>query len=331
MTKLELRGLSGTNPLGAMAAFGLLRVLSLYETTREAALAWKFSDDWYAELHIDAFSTIDDLVDWCLQRQRGRQEASFLNWNADLKVAPDQFREVLQDAVADLERAQDPMDPTVRERCDFLVAFASEAVLARSTGDTKPTAFHMTAGQQRFLKSAQELAQSIAADARHSKRQTAEAREEECRTAVREALLGPWKYQDKLHALGWDPTTEGLHALSDISPSEAKPRSVRAAVWLAFESLPLFPCVPQVRGRSGGECRLVTAGFTADGSQSTWPIWEVPLRIFSFRSLLHHPAIGNGPADANELTERGVAAVYCSRCVRDANGRATFRNATRLH
>jgi hypothetical protein len=76
----------------------------------------------------------------------------------------------------------------------------------------------------------------------------------------REALFGPWRYEDPQHSLGWDPSAERLHALRSRSPTKDAPQGVAAAVWLAFEALPLFPCF-----LSGGS--LVTRGFVRRGRE----------------------------------------------------------------
>jgi hypothetical protein len=54
---------------------------------------------------------------------------------------------------------------------DYFAAFGSDIVTARSTADVKPTAFHMTAGRQKFLNSIQKLGNSMKKDQKkHSKR-----------------------------------------------------------------------------------------------------------------------------------------------------------------
>lgn len=326
MNELELTGISGTNPVGAMAAFGLLRILHIGEAFGRVALSWGFSDDWKPILHFQRAGDGDAVVDWLVERQRGRSEAAFLTWDTDVKVAPADYREQIQSHIEALSQDAAPNTPIARETGDFLVAFGSDVVVARSTGDVKPTAFHMTAGQQRFLKAGRELAASIDAGLT-ARQQTSEQRIRDCRNALREALFGPWKYQDKIHSLGWDPTTEGLYALSDISPSEAKPRSVPAAVWLAFESLPLFPTLP-VRGRRAQELALSTLGFDSDDC-FTWPIWSSPLQLDSLRSLLASSELAARELDEWRLKTRGIEAIFKSRCIRDGNGRGTFRNAVR--
>ena len=310
MNDIPLPGLIGTHPLGAMAAFGLLRAATQVKSLGEVRLSWQFRPKCHAVLHTGKACTSDTLVEVLLERQRARHTANFLNWSDDIKVAPTEF-------------ASRVTNITDREEADFFAAFGSEMVLAPSTGDVKPTAFHMTAGQKKFLKSARELAESLDPTQLLSARQKPDQRLESCRGAFSEALFGPWRYQDSEHSLGWDPGTEALHAFSAAAPTDAGPASVRAAVWLAFESLPLFPCVPV-------GSRLRTAGFDREGERFVWPLWNAPISLPVLRSLLTCPQLFEHPLSAVKLREQGICAVYASRCVRDANGKGTLRNALPL-
>jgi hypothetical protein len=127
-----------------------------------------------------------------------------------------------------------------------------------------------------------------------------------------EALFGPWKYEDPQHSLGWDPSTERLHALRARSPTRDSSEGVTAAVWLAFEALPLFPCF---LSRGG----LVTTGFHTRGTTwrqrttyLTWPVWTHPVPLDTVRSLLSMPELGEEPPPGRELRARGVEAVFRS-------------------
>lgn len=317
MSSITLTGFSGSNPLGALATFGLFRILSTERPFGDATLHWQFGGDWHPVVNMEADADPDAVVSFLVNRQRGRGEASFLTWHDDIKCSPEKFREELVKVV----QAFDSVDE--REAASFFAAYGSEAVTAKSTADVKPTAFHMTAGQQRFIKSAKELADSLDLSLGLSKRMTTEKRRDGLTQTFHEAILGPWTYSDDQHSLGWDPTTEALYALSDISPSAAGARSVRAAVWLAFESLPLFPCVP-----AGG--RLRTTGFDEDGGRLTWPIWDCPIELDTLRCWLGAPDLAAETVKISDLRRRGVCAVYRSMALRDSNGRGTLRNAVEI-
>jgi hypothetical protein len=77
---------------------------------------------------------------------------------------------------------------------------------------------------------------------------------------------------------------------------------VRAAVWLAMESLPFFPCF--------FEDGLATCGFVKKGRKQVfhWAIWEPPLSLSAVRTLLAQaPGIGE-----EEKVGRGLCAMYTS-------------------
>jgi len=243
MSIIQLPGLSGSNPLGAMAAFGLFRSVARELPFGIAKLSWYFDADWRPQIHVKQNCEFDDLIQFLIDRQPARTKALFLNWHDDIKTSPESFRELWQTVQRECDTDSD--SASWEENAAFLTAYGSEIVKdKKAKPDVKPTALHMTAGQQRFLKSVREVANSLDPQQRASKRQSPEDRLAELREAYAIALHGPWTYKDSNHSLGWDPATEGLYALSDVSPSKSGPSSIRAAVWLAFESLPLFPSVP---------------------------------------------------------------------------------------
>lgn len=318
MATLALTGLGGSHPLGAMAAFGLLRVVSKCPVIPAARLSWELQDDWIATLHTNNASESElreRTLAMLVQRQRKRQRrmACVLSWSNDIKIPPREYAKWLVGR-------QSECWMKARETADFLSAFGSEVVTAPSTGDVKPSAFHMTAGQQKFLKSARKLAESLSPDRPVGRRETAAKVRSEITEAFERALFGRWRYQDSQHSLGWDPSTEALHALSDVAPTDAGATSERAAVWLAFESLPLFPTAALCQ-------RLHTRGFDRQAESFTWPIWEPAISVNVLASLLgladlivHRPPL-------ERLASMGIVAVYRATCQRDANGRGTFRHA----
>jgi hypothetical protein len=191
---------------------------------------------------------------------------------------------------------------TLRERldADYFAAFGSEMITDGSKGLVKPTAFHMTSGQQKFLDAICSVANSLQSDTTK---------------AFEEALFGPWQYQDKIHSMGWDPSAERLHALRHIAPTREHARCECAAVWLAIEALPLYPTAAS-RGR------LKTSGFvrTEKDSMLVWPIWTTPIGIDTLRSLIM-------TSDEASLKKRGVATMYRSIRSEFGQGYAILRPA----
>jgi hypothetical protein len=317
MSSIRLTGLVGSHPLGALAAFGLLRVISELPQFRTPRLSWTLEHDWLAVLHTDLDVPEDqlkaELLSTLVERQRGRAAAAFLTLSDDIKVEPQEFRQILKEQVHTCSHQQ-------REVVDFLAAFGSEAVHAPSTGDVKPTALHMTAGQQKFLKSVQEIARSLDPGRPVRRGENTKVVRREIADALAGALFGPWRRQDRIHSLGWDPSTEALYALSSSAPGDEKPFSERAAVWMAFEALPLFPCFPVGNF-------LKTRGFDGRPESLSWPIWRPAITIDTLASLLALPELTAPTPGMRSLLHRGITAVYRSACERDANGRGTFRYA----
>lgn len=300
---LELSGLVGSSPIGALAAFGLLRICSEIPELRDARLSWVSRDDWVAALLVTQKNGQDDLVDRLVKYLSARQMDVF-NWSKDIRVAPDDFRARLIDKA---------MSSTVSERteADYFSAFGSEMVVDGSKGLVKPTAFYMTSGQQKFLDSVNDLVTKLKVNSSES---------------IREALFGPWRYNDNQHSLGWDPITERMYALRHRAPTSEAATSVRAAVWLAVEALPLF----STGVRNGG--RLSTTSFSSENNQNVfaWPIWTDPVGLDGLRSLLATSELYGRRKDYKKLCRRGVAAVYQSARSEFGQGYAIFRPATRV-
>jgi hypothetical protein len=296
---IPLSGLVGSNPLGALAAFGLLRVCDDIPELACARLGWRMGDDWLAVLMVSEGIEAHQLIELIVKWQQG-WSADVIDWNDDIRSAPSDYRKQL------IEYAQ-RASQLDRRLADFFSAFGSETVTDGSQGLVKPTMFHMTSGQQKFLKNVRDIADSL---------------QKGPDSALREALFGPWRYVDKYHSLGWDPAAERLYALRHRAPTSEPARCVRAAIWLGFQALPLFPTV-----RRNG--RLATSGFTSSDRETSliWPIWTSPVTLEGLRSLLTCSELTAGPSGWQRLHRRGVAAVY--RTVRSefGQGYATLRPA----
>lgn len=244
---IDLNGLVGSNPLGALAAFGLLKVLN--ENGLEATLQWAQHDDWIAQLHCDLESPAalsDWLRDWFADRS-----STDLNWSADdIRVAQHEYRNALAQALL--------TDPAL---ATMLQAQAADGAVDDSKGLIKPTAFYMVSGQQSFLDNMRAVRLAL----------------EQNEALWNEALIGPWTYATRLHSLGWDPASERLHALRARAPASEKASCVAGAVWLAYEALALLPCISI-------NAKARTTGFFK--RHWHWPIHDVPVGADSLRVLL---------------------------------------------
>jgi hypothetical protein len=302
----ELKGLKGGHPLGALAAFGLLRVCAGMNGLDDVRLRWH-EDALTAVLSITPPLTDDELIERLVGRQAGRAKAIEFNWADDIRTDPNRFADAAEEARAD-RRAQ-----------DFLAAYGCILALDGKQ-NLKPSAFHMTSGQQKFLEKTREIAESL-----EPVKGAAKRRKQQLRTpadAFREALFGPWRYDDEFHAFGWDPDTERLHALQAKSPTSEKPRSVRAAVWLAIEALPLFPCAV-VNGA------LQTRGFSRYDRKMnfSWPLWSPPLTLDGVRSVVGLEDLTRPEPNLDELRACGIFAVFRAQRASLQKGYAIFRAA----
>lgn len=289
--EIELPGLIGSNPLGALAAFGLIRVLS--ENGVPARLRWKEADDWIAVVESE-LSDSESLIRWLTEWIKTRP-TSDLEWTkGDVRVEPRVYRDALAKAVReDLHLAS------------FLAALAADGAVDKSKGLIKPSAFYMVSGQQSFLDNLRQILASI--------RQHPEER-------WAEALLGPWTYTTVLHSLGWDPAGERIYALRSRAPTSEKARCVAAAVWLAFEALSFFPALSQ-------DSREETVGFYRNGSGRRvwrWPLTRVWVDADTLALLLQRRLTEGEPSPS------GVCAIYESERSEFGQGYAVFRPARRF-
>ena len=307
LSEHELTGLKGGHPLGALAAFGLLRVCTEMSGLADVRLGWH-EDALTASLSVTPSLTDDELIEKLVEAQLTRSSAPEFRWANDIRTDPEDFIEGISAAQED------------RRVLGFLSSFGCELALDGKQ-NLKPTAFHMTSGQQRFLKQARELAASLEPLKSAPKRK---AKNRSPGESFREALFGPWRYEDEFHAFGWDPDAERLHALQAKSPTSENPTSVRAAVWLAVEALPLFPCAVGVGGRM-----LKTRGFSRreGATEFSWPLWRHPLSLDAARSLLGLEEVTLAKPKLKDLRARGIFAVFRARRARLQKGYAIFRAA----
>ncbi|MBX3452769.1 MAG: hypothetical protein KF777_24750 [Planctomycetaceae bacterium] len=295
MTHLALTGLKGHHPLGFLAACGLLRCCERWNDFGQTTPSWERSigDGFVASLRCEAtidFEALAQVVNCSAKQQR---ESPAFTWSSKIDV-----REKYRDSAIALRN--DSNQRTSKEGLDRLAALASD-IVTDSKGRLRSSMLDLTSGNQRFLSSIR----AVAGEAASKKGKPRFVTKEE----VTEALIGPWQYRDSDHSLGWDPSTQRLHALRHKLPEQDKEnRSVRLAIYLASEALPFFPCFA-VSGK------LRTTGFRREDEDDwfTWPIWTAPITVDTLRSLLSHPF-------DSSLASRGIDTFY--RCQRTRTGGA---------
>jgi hypothetical protein len=301
MSCIELTGLRADLPIGVMAALGCLRVCERTPGWRGSKLAWKRTGQgFHATLWTEEERGPEALVAGLMEDVRGAADRKELLWSEQIKTAT---RESFAEH-AKLALAEDGDLP------DWFAAFGSDLEVD-AEGRIEPTPFDMSVARQKFLADARRLALGLA-DARGlASGRTAES--------YREALFGPWQYKDDQHSLGWDPSTMKLGAFTYKAPTAMVNTGVRAAVWLAFESLPLFPCFCNYG--------LQTLGFRRQGRREVafcWPVWEAPISLAAVRVLLGATLVIED-SSAEALRARGVSAIFRSTKFKPNKYLANFR------
>jgi hypothetical protein len=265
MVEFAAEALDGRNPLGLFAALGALDVATRRLPDRAPTLHWQ------GRLRPKAvFSgpdSIDHLVELCVADLERWRVSPVLGWTGpegavdDLKLDPIALRQWIDTVLDAFWRTGDRAD------IDMLSSLVADGATA-GKGDSKPTHFHFTAGQQRFLRMARELAGALVVD------------------HFEQALRGPWKYDDKLPDFGWDARGERIYALQGFNPANQKRSGVPGANWLGLLGLRFFP----VTVRAG---QLVTTGCGGrwKSGSFTWPLWSVPLPSPVVGSLLGDPGV----------------------------------------
>lgn len=327
MTTLSLPGLKGSEPIGFLAALGLLRVLSCRGSFGNVRLAWADDAASSAVLHAERECDEGRLIADLLEHMRGRAalpvfagvmpSGAMIGGKAwdDVKVPLADFATMLRGVRAG-----------GRESADFYAALGTELVKVGNKDAVKPSALHMTSGQQAFLELLRELARSLDADEPdHPDASSAPA------DAFREAVFARtvegetgWRAADKFSSMGLDPAREAVYALTATAPTKTGARSTRAAVWLAVEALPLFPVAP-IRGR------LHTRGFGRRDETTTfrWPLWDRALSVDAVRTAVGVPGIVDDHSPEG-LSALGIRAVMESERITIGQGYGQLRPAVRV-
>jgi hypothetical protein len=280
MNDVELPALSGTNPLGFLAALGVLD--AVYSVRPEASLRW--TDELVPHALIGDAGDLDLILD-VLDRDRESWMAStVLGFPSDVP---------LKDAKPDDARlrgwfkaAADTRGP--QQDADLLCAIVAEGAFDGNR-NAKPTHLHFTAGQQQFLEMARTLAST--AD----------------RERLHEAICGPWAYDSPLPSFSWDARGERVYAVRATNPSKEKRLGVPGADWLAFRGLLFYPVTRTVNG----SLRTTACDSAWKRSAFRWPLWSVPGRRDVVRSLVaDRTLIADGARlRAEVLDARGVFSV----------------------
>ena len=311
MSGIVLRGLDGSNPLGLLAALGLLDVVAQQEG--RARLLWCDEGAWRPVL-LGAGEDRGRLIDLVMEdATRWRTEPALaLSYPVQDKEGRNKVEEDLKPPPAImasfLRRLAEAATSKARRGVDLAAAFASDVVVAGSKEKpaVKPTALHFTAGQQSFLKMAKVLLGALTPE------------------DIAESLFGPWRYARDLPVMRWDSTRCTDYALLARAPADDKASGVPGADWLALLGLTNFPVAP-IRGE------LLTTGCTGSWLNSCfcWPLWSAKLGRDAARALIGMGSLAR--MSESERRARGIVAVFQSSIRRHPNGgRGNFSPSTSL-
>jgi len=306
MSEIVLTGLDGANPMGFMAALGVLNALSDSAQSDSAPprLSWRNEGYWRPVIHANGHelskSALIDLLmaDLASMKNDPALALSYGDGTSpvrDLKPPPDVFRSYLADLA-------ETATPDNRRSVDMAAAFATD-VAVDNNGNTKPTALHFTAGQQKFLEMVHGL--------------IGELRPED----FAEALWGPWRYERLLPVLQWDSTVFRDYALRAGDPSKEKKAGVPGADWLAVRGLAYFRVAAV-----GKRIRTTCCGGEWKPGRFRWPVWEAALTRDAVQTVMQSKALAEMPAPVR--LARGVAAVFEAAIRRsDQGGYGSFSPA----
>lgn len=299
MNRVILKGLNGANPLGFLAAMGLLRLLR-----RESHVARigflpdgsfhpfveGFDGDLAALVCRDAALAEGKQVWWLEYKKTGKDDVIV----ADLKPPPPVFKDFLAACVA--HWCSGDGEPVA-----FAAAFGTSVIVDKTKNkNIKPTAFHFTAAQQEFLDIVEKIRAVVTAE--WTSRSLFEGHA--CRPGSN---------------LRWDPAAERNWALMANNPNDDGTSVDAPLEWLAFRGLPLFPSFPC-------GARIITTAVIGRGDdmEMTWPLWSIPISLETVRSVLQIAWTGA----LRDRAMRGVFAVCTSAIRRTSQGFGNFGPAT---
>jgi len=247
-----LKGIDGGNPLGYLAALGVLRLLTLRSSESTIRMKWvQTAGAWRPEVvgicRLTPTRVLARVWKQLLQHPF-RGPAGF---DKNVKMLPDEFR---QSIITSPDH-------------EYRACLASDAVLDQK-GNVATSRLQMVNGGKRqdYLPIIENVKKKCAPQ------------------HVHRCMFEEWRYSDPMAVLSlrWDPRDDRRHAYRWEDPSEPSTRQKGCelgASRLAIEALPMFPvCCSGRRAR--------TVGFSADGELFRWPIWIYPATLAVVRSLL---------------------------------------------
>lgn len=282
---IPLIGLDGANPLGVLAAMGVLRLLSIdnYLVT----MSWRLSSGTW---HPVVFGTESKTEQLGARLHAAAANLDKSTWSLDKKLpfAAERLKAAARDAI----NSSSPK----RFVADEIASLGVEFFREDDGGDFKGTSFCM-------VRSGDSTGQGLLA---YGKRILETTTPEQ----LQRAITSDWTSGDEQCALRWDPSEDRGYALQWRNPSKVGAMSTKAANCLALLGMPMFPMIPT-------KTKGVTVGFglrEAKQSSFTWPIWKYPISAEIAKSLLAASVLQSERPPLHALGLSGIAAVYrCNR------------------
>lgn len=306
MTEILLAALEGTNPIGFMAALGVLDAAA--RADYHVTLRW--TDDLVPQPLLAGIEDANRLLDVLEADRRSWAQSLVLRYPEDKPFS---------DAKPDNEALRAWFEAAFASGCDtdaaMLCSIVAEGAFDRGM-KAKPTHLHFTAGQQQFLEMVRTLAAEVDKD------------------MFIEGIFGPWQYKSTLPSLSWDARGERVYAVRAINPSSEKRLGVPGADWLAFRGLVFYPV-----SAVGGTLRTTACDREWKQSALRWPLWSVPASPDVVRSLVGDPSLVSarwvrGPeriTRPRDLAARGILRIVESPIRRsDQGGYGSFGAASTL-
>jgi len=295
---LRLPGLDGSNPLGFLAALGMLRVIDASTPTdaQPPRMRWvTASTSWIPELY-SIYGGLDEVVDAVMTRvgahAAGEQEGLHLHIGDNLSIPPEDFRAA---CLAAMQKASH----TERGIVDHLASFGSDALRHEKLPRILATELQFIAGSghQHYLDTARQLHAHVT------------------KQHIRSAIAETWKYRDKKLSFRWDPLDAREYAYQADNPSNTPARAEWGANHLAFEGTALMSTFPTGRG-----VRTSCFANVARRRMFRWPIWTSSLNLEVVRTALNLNGLFDIDESADELRERGIGAVFESEKIKLGDG-----------
>ena len=306
-----LPGLDGSNPLGFMAALGILQILSDWADSKDQVrMGWEnFEGGWRPRIQGfrgDQEALCESLIEGICH---GSSEVIEVGKEVNAKGKEThkfpfhfaRFKEVL--ACQSRHSDSDARKLPSRRSLDFLAGFGTDAFPDSNSGDFQCTAFKMVrsgdSSGQGMLAYAKSLQSGLNMD-----------------QLFRTVFLA-WDYRDESRSFRWDPLEDQRHALRGSDPSSKNsdsggPGVMAAANRLAFEALRILPTV--IAGRIGHTTGILVRSGRADSF--VWPIWSPIVELGTVKSILSLGTVQEGSSKDRQLQAIGIRTVYRAEIIR---------------